>query len=185
LKEYDGATMQYIGIMPTNVSLEKYIDEVKASDIDILINNLKSIELNNFKDGVITEVSGNIPLFNFEYEINLVNELKKFGITDVFGSKADLSNLTSSKASISKAVHKANIEFSNEGIKAAAVTAMGGEGAAGPDFDYLYDVPVEKIDLTFNKPFVFLIRDKESGEVWFAGSVSKPTQIELEDLGGA
>ena len=41
-------------------------------------------------------------------------------------------------------------------------------------------VPVEEIDLTFDKPFLFIIRDKETGEVWFAGTVYEPLSIEEE-----
>ena len=77
---------------------------------------------------------------------------------------------------IAKAAHKANIEFSNEGIKAAAATAMGGAGAAAcPIYDYLYDVPQVEINLSFDNPYLYLIRDKDTGEVWFAGTVYEPT----------
>ena len=177
LKEYDGTTLQYVGIMPINKRLDVYLKDAKASDINTLINNLKPLEIDSFKDGVITEIYGYIPMFKFEYELDLINNLKRFGITDVFDeSKADLSNLTSSKAVISKATHKANIEFSNVGIKAAAATAVGAAGATGCWYDYIYDVPVEKIDLTFDKPYLFLIRDKESGEVWFTGTVYQPLE---------
>ena len=87
-----------------------------------------------------------------------------------------MSNLTKQKASyIDKAVHKANIEFSNQGIKASAATALGGLGATSCGYDYLYDIPVETIDLTFDKPYLFLIRDKDTGEVWFSGKVYQPT----------
>ena len=186
LKEYDGSTLQYVGIMPVSKTLDTYIQDVKASDVEKLIDGLKTIELNNFKDGVITKVFGYIPMFNFDYEINLKNDLKVFGVTDVFDSeKVDLTNISSKGAVINQATHKANIDFSNDGIKASAVTAFGGAGAAGGEFEYLYEVPVEEIDLTFDKPYMFLIRDKESGEVWFTGSVYKPTKIKLEDLGGA
>ena len=76
---------------------------------------------------------------------------------------------------ISKAIHKANIDFSNDGIKASAVTVVGGMGSAScPTFDYEYEVPVEEIDLTFDKPFMYVIRDKSTGEVWFTGSVYEP-----------
>ena len=79
------------------------------------------------------------------------------------------------KPYINVAIHKADIDFSNDGIKAAAVSAVGGAGAAGPEyFDYSWDVPVEEIDLTFDKPFLFLIRDKLTGEVWFTGTVYNP-----------
>ena len=52
----------------------------------------------------------------------------------------------------------------------------GGIGGGGPHFEYLWDVPVEKVDLTFDKPFMYLIRDKETGEIWFVGTVYEPTE---------
>lgn len=177
LKEYDGTTLQYISIMPKNDTLDNYIKNIKAETLNTLINNLKSIELENFKEGVITEISGYIPMFKFDYELNLINDLNKLGITDVFESdKANLSNLSSSNAFINQASHKANIEFSNEGIKASAVTSVGGVGSADCGFDYQYEVPIEKIDLTFDNPYLFIVRDKDTGEVWFTGTVYEPIE---------
>lgn len=178
LKTYNGTTLQYIGIMPTQDNLSTYIKNINVDKINTLINNLKPIELNSFKDGVITEISGYIPMFKFDYELKLVNDLNTLGIKDVFDSdKANLSNLTSDKAYISNAKHKANIEFSNEGIKAAAATSVGGAGGCMCGFDYKFDVPVEKIDLTFANPYMFIIRDKDTGEVWFTGTVYEPIEF--------
>ena len=179
LKEYDGTTLQYVGIMPRNVSLDEYIKNIKSSDVNALINNLKPVEYDSFKEGIITEVYGSIPLFKFDYELKLINDFSKLGITNVFDEKkADLSKLSSYKPNvyIMDARHKANIEFSNNGIKAAAATSLsGGKGAGGSCvFDYQYDVPVEKIDLTFDNPYMFIIRDKNTGEVWFTGTVYEP-----------
>ena len=119
-----------------------------------------------------------IPLFKFSYELKLLEDLKALGIEDVFDiNSADLSKLTSEeKQYIFDATHMANIEFSNDGIKAAAATSMGGAGSAGCGFDYKYDIPVEVIDVTFDKPYLFLIRDKDSGEVWFVGTVYQPIE---------
>ena len=178
LKTYNGTTLQYIGIMPTQDNLSTYIKNINADKINTLISNLKPIELNSFKDGVITEISGYIPMFKFDYELKLVNDLNTLGIKDVFDSdKANLSNLTSDKAYISNVKHKANIEFSNEGIKAAAATSVGGAGGGMCGFDYKFDVPVEKIDLTFANPYMFIIRDKDTGEVWFTGTVYEPIEF--------
>ena len=55
---------------------------------------------------------------------------------------------------------------------------MGGLGDAFCGFDYKYEVPVEVIDLTFDKPYIFLIRDKKTGEIWFSGSVYEPTEYQ-------
>lgn len=176
LKEYDGTTLQYVGIMPKKDDLNNYINNVKANDLNNIIENLKEMKIENFKDGVATIIRGNIPFFKFEYELQLMEDLQKLGIKKVFTKKADLSNMVDGPATINKAIHKANIEFSNDEIKAAAATIVGGFGGTSGGFDYLYKIPVEKIDITFNKPYMFIIRDKNSKEVWFTGTVYEPIE---------
>lgn len=177
LQEYDGSTLQYIGIMPKQEELSKYVAEADAKKVDGLVAGLKSINNESFKQGVVTKITGYIPLFNFDAELLLKDDLGKLGIKDIFQDTADLSKMTTAKDEyISTAIHKANIDFSNDGIRAAAVTMAGGQGSTGGGFDYLWDVPVETIDITFDKPYMFLIRDKATGAVWFAGSVYQPTQ---------
>ena len=177
LKTYNGTTLQYVAIMPLQEELDSYIKELDSSDINSIIKNLKEIKSENFTDGKVIKITGNIPLFKFDYQLKLKDDLKSLGITSVFnGKKADLSNMVTSKNYIDSAEHKANIEFSNEGIKAAAVTSTGGMGAASCGYEHLFDVPVEEVNITFDKPYLFLIRDKNSREVWFVGSVYEPTR---------
>lgn len=176
LKEYNGTTLQYIGIMPTNENLDTYVKNVDSIKINNIIGNLKELKRENFKDGVITRINGFIPKFNFDYTLKLKEDLAEIGITDIFdGEKADISGLTTTNNEyISDAIHKADIEFTQDGIKAAAATMAGGKGAGEPEFDYIYDVPIEEIDLTFDKPYMFIIRDKDTGDVWFVGTVYEP-----------
>ena len=177
LKKYNGTTLQYIGIMPTDGNLSTYIKNTNASSLSELISKIKPLTFDSFKDRVITDIHGYIPMFKFDYQLDLVNGLNTLGIKDVFDSnKANLSNLTTDKAYISDAKHKATIDFSNDGIKAGAFTAGGGAGAGGCGYDYQFKVPVENIDLTFDKPYMFIIRDKDTNEVWFAGTVYEPTE---------
>ena len=175
LKEYGSNRLQYIAIMPVNEDLDKYVSGVTASDINNIISNLTTLDESNFKEGYYTHITGMMPKFKFDYELNLMEDLKTMGIKDVFEEgKADLTNLTTSPAEfIAEVKHKANIEFTQDGIKAAAATYAGGAGAGGT-FDYLFDVPTITIDLTFDKPYLFLIRDKKSSEVWFVGNVYNP-----------
>lgn len=175
LQEYNGLTLQYVGIMPINTDLTEYIKNTDAKKINEIIGNLKEIKLDNFKDGVITKINGSIPLFKYDYELKLMEDLQSLGVNNVFDiNKSDLSNMISEeKQYINKAIHKADIEFSNEGIKAAAATALGGAGAS-TCWDYKFKVPVEEIDLTFDKPYMYIIRDKATGEVWFTGTVYSP-----------
>ena len=162
--------------MPQDINL--YIKNLNAKKIQSILDQLKEIKLENFEDRKITKIVGSIPLFNYHYDLNLIEDLKMLGIKDAFSKEeADLSKIVSKeKMYIDKAMHKANIEFSNEGIKAAAATGLGGLGSTGYGFEHLYEVPVVTIDLTFDKPYLFLIREKESGEVWFVGKVVQPTE---------
>ena len=180
LREYDGSTLQYVGIMPKTEKLNKYINNLTAEYTNNLIKNLKvSSDINSYKEGVATKIHAYIPFFKYNYSMEKFKDnLYDLGIADVFNkSTANLSNMVnlekaSANAYIMDALHKADIEFSNDGIKAAATTALvGGLGATGGGFDYKWEVPVEEIDLTFDKPFLFIIRDKASGEVWFTGAV--------------
>lgn len=181
LKEYDGVTLQYIGIMPTKESLDTFIEKVDMKKINKYISNLKDVdEYADFKDGVVTKIYGYIPKFKFEYDLDLMKDLKSCGITDIFDkTKVDLSKMVEGEAVISTVLHKANIEFTQDGIKAAAASMLGGEGAGMP-FDYFFDVPIEEIDITFDNPYMFLIRDVETNEIWFAGSVYEPLSWDEE-----
>ena len=180
LKTYNGTTLEYVGIMPTKDNLTDFIKNSTAKSINEITSKLKTLRKENFEEGKIVEITGSIPVFNFEYNLNLLNDLKSLGINDVFTEgKADLSELTTSKGNpfIKTAIHKANIEFSNEGIKAGAASILGGgDGDALEGFEYLFDVPVQKINITFDKPYMFMIRDKATGEVWFTGTVYEPTE---------
>ena len=181
LKEYDGVTLQYIGIMPTKENLDAFIEKVDMKKINRYISDLKDVdEYADFNDGVVTKIYGYIPKFKFEYDLDLMKDLKSCGITDVFDkTKADLSKMIEGEAVISTVLHKANIEFTQDGIKAAAASMLGGEGAGMP-FDYFFDVPIEEIDITFDNPYMFLIRDVETNEIWFAGSVYEPLSWDEE-----
>ena len=174
LQQYDELTLQYIGIMPKSCELTEFVKNSNKDSINKIIKELKEVKIDNFEEGYVTRIRGFIPFFKFEYDLKLQEDLEKLGVKNVFSQeKADLSNLTTSKGSyINKAIHKANIEFSNDGIKASAATILGGFGSAtGPYFEHLFKVPVKEIDVTFDKPYMYIIRDKVSGEVWFTGTV--------------
>ncbi|MBR3281147.1 MAG: hypothetical protein IKI57_04850 [Clostridia bacterium] len=176
LTKYDNTTIEYIGIMPTNVDLKEYIESIDSNSINNLIKKIKDIKPESFKEGVVTNIKGFIPKFDYEYDLQLKEDLIKLGIKDVFDSKnANLKNISDAEGVyIMDAKHKAKIEFSEEGIKAAAATFLSGGGGGGLPYCYDFDVPIEIIDLTFDKPYLYIIRDKDTEEVWFIGTVYEP-----------
>ena len=189
LKEYNGVQLQYIGIMPIKESLNTYINSINIDKINSIINGIVNIELKSdtnsdaykyFKQDVITQIDAKIPMFKMEYSYNLIDDLKMLGITDIFDNTNSLKGITNKEQVITEFKQKNYIEFSNDGIKAVSATGAGaGGGASCPIFDYKYDIPkerIEYIDFTFDKPYMYIIRNKNTGEIWFMGTVYEPTE---------
>ena len=161
LKKYDENQFEFMAIMP-NKNLDEYVQNLKIDDISKIDNKL--IPASSLKAGV--ELS--IPKFKITHDIKLKEELIKLGIVDVFDkNKADLSNM-GDHLFVSQAMHKADIDFTEKGIKAAAVTVI--------LIDTNMAKPTEEkpVIITINKPFLFLVRDKKTKENWFVGTVYNP-----------
>ena len=77
--------------------------------------------------------------------------------------------------SISNVAQKTFIELSESGTKAAAVTLV--------IFDANAIAPTEPevVDVTFDKPFIYIIKDKNSDELLFFGVVYSPTEYKDGD----
>lgn len=167
LKQYDETQMEFLAIMPKN-NLQKYVENLSIEEINNITSKLKPAS----DTGVGIDI--NIPKFSFEYDLKLKKDLIDLGITDAFdNNKADFSNMadiekTGKNLYVSDALHKANIDFTEKGVKAAAVTVF-----AVMEATALRD-PVQPIEVNIDKPFVFLIRDKNTKEIWFVGTVYEP-----------
>lgn len=162
LDEYDNQQFEFIAIMP-NKDLSKYIEKFEIKDLENIVS--KMVPASETEDGI--DVS--IPKFSYEYDLELKKDLIELGITDAFDAfSADFDNMSEDEQLfVGDALHKANIEFSEDGIKAAAVTVFAMTDGMAP----YYPNPIE---IKINKPFIYFIRDKKTGEVWFVGSVYKP-----------
>jgi serpin B len=111
-------------------------------------------------------VTLSMPKFDFESSFDLGETLATMGMPDAFTELADFSGMTGSRDLLIQAVvHKAFVSVDEEGTEAAAATAV----VMGPT-----SVP-EHVDLTIDRPFIFLIRDYETGTVLFVGRVVNPT----------
>lgn len=176
LEKTDKAQFEFMAIMPHDGDLQKFVNTLSIEKINKIDKNLKKASSNE-------ALKIKIPKFKFDYKMNLKDDLKKQGLTDAFDeSKADFSRLANIKATgqnlyVSDILHKANINFTEGGIEAAAVTtAIMATKAA-------YSLPIS-YTIEFNKPFAFLIRDKDNKEIWFVGTVYEPTLWENNNTDG-
>ena len=155
--------LEFIGIIPKN-GVTNYINNLSDKTIANIDNNLKSSSNS-------LQINLSLPRFTYNYSIdNLKDVLKDLGIKEAFDdNKADFSNIIDNKKLyVSSAIHKTRIELNETGTKAAAVTFFGIEAYGLIEKNY------EEVDINFNKPFIYLIREKNTGEILFFGTVFEP-----------
>ena len=111
-----------------------------------------------------------LPKFKMTYgSKEITGDLKKMGITSIFNAKkAQLPGLRGDNDSniyVDSVVHQAVIEVDEGGAKAAAATGtmIGDTMVIGKDFDV-------------NKPFVCVLRDKNTNMIYFMGQVEDLTE---------
>lgn len=117
-----------------------------------------------------------IPKFSIKGGVgNLIQDLRELGVVDAFSpEEANFSGMVDDTPFwITTATHKTTFDLSEEGIKAAAVTLLGGMGAAGGPGPIPSSV---NIVVSINKPFMYLVRDVKTGEIWFTGTVYEPNK---------
>ena len=107
-----------------------------------------------------------LPRFKMEYEKELRGVLTQLGMGLAFQDDADLGGIGPSLA-ISEVKHKTYVDVNEEGTEAAAVTSVGVRATA-------VRVEPPTFYMEVNRPFLFAIRDNQSGEVLFLGAVQKP-----------
>ena len=89
------------------------------------------------------------------------------GINDLFTDNADLSKI-SDDLYVSKTIQKTFIDLNEKGTKASASTGVILDNYA----------TIEKDELIFNKPFIYIIKEKHEDNIWFIGVVNSPTEYE-------
>ncbi len=168
LQEYDNMQFEFVAIMPEE-NLSDYIETLTIEDVNTILENT------TLASDTPYGVDISIPKFSFDYDLKLKQDLMDLGMTDAFDENlADFSNMANTELCVGDALHKADIDFSEEGIRAAAVTALTMRTTAMlPD-----DNQPEKIKI--DKPFLYFIRDKQTNEIWFVGTVYEPNSWEQD-----
>lgn len=95
---------------------------------------------------------------------DLVDMFQTMGMTDAFTGAADFSGMDGTKnLSITDIVHEAFVNVNEAGTEAAAATAVVVGETSAPQ------------TLVIDRPFLFLIRDIQTGAIVFLGRVTNPS----------
>ena len=152
---YDGCELSMVILLPEAGNFQAFEEGLQAQQVSDIMSSLRP-----------TEVALTMPLFEFESEFSLKDTLAGMGMPVAFSSAADFSGMTGKpELFISDVVHKAFVAVDEAGTEAAAATAVIMELTA---------LPEPPLDVTIDRPFIFLIRDIDTGAILFVGRVLNP-----------
>jgi len=152
---YDGRELSMVILLPQAGEFETFEKSLDSQRVDAIIKNMES-----------SQVALTMPRFEFESSFSLREPLTAMGMPDAF-TNADFSGMTGNRdLFISDVVHKAFVSVDEAGTEAAAATAVIMPTAAPPGVT---------VEVTVDRPFIFLIRDIETGAILFVGRVVDPS----------
>jgi len=153
---YDGRQLSMVILLPQAGNFETFEKSLDAQRVDAIIKNLGSSQV------ILT-----MPRFEFESSFSLGESLAAMGMPDAFSENANFSDLTGNRdLFIAEVIHKAFVSVDEAGTEAAAATAVIMPTAAPPG---------AIVEVTIDRPFIFLIRDIETGAILFVGRVVNPS----------
>ncbi len=155
---YTGSQVSMILVVPDQGKFSQIEQGLSAGQWDAAVKGLKH-----------TQVNLALPKFTFTSQFSLNDALSRSGMPVAFQpDQADLSGMDGSKnLFISNVLHKAFISLDENGTEAAAATAV----VVG-----VTSMPAEPVNLTIDRPFLFAIQDKPTGEILFLGRVVDPAK---------
>ena len=152
---YDGHELSMVIMLPDDGHLAEFEASLDYQQVRDIIAHLE-----------VPRVDLAMPKFEFESSFSLAEALSTMGMSDAFSSGADFSGMTGNRdLFIGDVVHKAFVSVDEEGTEAAAATAVVMPTSAPPS---------EPVVVTIDRPFIFLIRDIETGAILFVGRVVNP-----------
>lgn len=159
-----------------NLVMDVVLAEKKASTVEEFGKLSNEEKTNLFKevgDAKYQSLDVCLPKFEMSYGTqDLIDNLKNMGMVSVFSSeKAELPGLKGNNINnvyVDKVLHKAVMKVDEGGAKAAAATGvcLGVESA----------VQVKTIEFNVNKPFICVLRDKNTNLIYFMGQIEDLTQ---------
>lgn len=138
----------------------------KRIGLKALENSLTTKQLDKWLHNMArVKVVLSMPKFKTSSTVPLNKPLKSLGLNTIFTPEADFSDISPMKLWVSSVLQKAWIRVDEKGTEAAAATSIAMVGAAPPPKEAIFKA---------DHPFLYLIRDKRTGSIFFIGRVVNP-----------
>lgn len=155
---YQGGQLSMLVIQPESGKWQAVLNDLDADKLAQLSQDLTK---------ATSRIALSMPKFSYSADTKIKPVLQKFGMTQAFTpGQADLSGMTGAKGLvISDILHKAFIQVDETGSEAAAATGV----VVG-----VTSIPQAPVVVKLDQAFIYLIRDRETGVILFAGVLQNP-----------
>lgn len=109
-----------------------------------------------------------LPKFRVRAKAKLQDALVGLGVGTMFSDDADFSGISTQQLAVDSVVHEAVLTIDEQGLEGAAATAMAIRAMA------MHRDAATPIEVRVDRPFLFLVRHRESGAVYFLARVTQP-----------
>ena len=148
-----GDKLEALFILPQKLNVIDYIGTLSTTGVQKMITNAAKQDL----------MIG-VPKTELTLKYDLKPILQDLGVKTAFSEAADFTKMgvASNTILLTRALHDVFFKMDEKGIEGAAVTTIGVGVTSLPEY------------VEFSKPFVMIIKDKETGAYLFMGKVEKP-----------
>jgi len=150
---YKGDDLSMIIILPNKNDIHELETGLTLGTLSEWVFELEPTRLNIY-----------LPKFKLETKYDMGRDLAEMGMPTAFTGGADFSGISDGGLYISQVIHQAYVDVNEEGTEAAAATGVVMLGAAPMLEEFRAD-----------HPFIFVIRDRDTGLILFMGRVVDPS----------
>lgn len=151
---YGNSAYTMLVLMPNTQTVGEMVSRLDTTRVQQVIRGLRAAE---------SEASLLLPRFSLSGSLALADDLKAMDMSLAFSDAASFPRLVANtRSKLDFVQHAVKVEVDEKGTRAAAVTVVGVVRVSLP------------MGFTFDRPYVFLIRERLSGTVLFAGVVREP-----------
>lgn len=157
---YEGESLSMVILLPEQIDgLADLEQQLTPENLQTWLSSARDLPM--MYDG--GPVSVWLPRFKLTSEFELKDTLSAMGMPQAFNDSSDFSGMNGqTDLAISKVIHKAFVDVNEQGTEAAAATAVVAATRGGSQM------------FRVDRPFMFLICDRDSGSILFLGRVVNP-----------
>lgn len=154
---YDGGELSLVLLLPDSGDFKRFEGSLSRDRVEAALKSLQP-----------TPVALTLPKFTYQSSFSLAKTLSGMGMPSAMTpGQADFSGIDGSRdLFVSDVIHKALVVVDEKGTEAAAATGAVIGLTSAP--------AAQPVTITVDRPFVFLIRDVETGALLFVGRVLNP-----------